>query len=990
MNNLLHRLMVGSSFAAMTVATWQSQAVAQPASPQPANAPVEQVTVTGTSIRGVAPVGSNVVTVDSEAIKSQGSTSIQEVLDTVPQISTSNAAPQGVNNNSFFAPQIHQLAGSISNSTLSIVDGLRFVGAGGDTLPDPNIIPTIALERVEVLADGASSTYGSDAVSGVVNFITRKNYEGLELDAQYGFADQYDTTYLAGLWGTRWDKGSVMVAAGYLFQSQLRGSDRAFTAMGNYTSIGGSNYDSVYGCPTASIVVPGNSGVFLSPSSTTAVANTQNNANCNIQPYGDSLPQSVRENALIKVNQDITDRLTATVMMDYNQVTLTTQSQPGQLVSNTIAYGPGSGAGGQINPFYQAPAGSPNSTTETVRWVDLMGLGPNGTNYGQNIVNEEAYYSQFRLEYRLWGDWVANFDQVLGVDRYDGISTNTFCSSCAGLALNGTAQTNGSTTTSDVAGQNIVSLNLPLTATNALDVWDPAGPTNKTAALVAQSLYSNKQFSDVTNTLGQSHIAVSGSAFDLPAGPVKIALGGEYLNYHFNNSSTAAQGTGQEQFGSKVSVFRSKRQVYSAYAEMNVPLISPDMNIPLVQKLQADISGRFDSYSDVGNTANPKYAIDWTVIDGLKLRGNYSTSFVAAPLGIAGDPTQGGEFSGGANILSSINVPFSAFPAVNQLPGCGSVTAGQSCAVGANSQAPGLSRQYGYLLSNTKPQTGNGFNLGFDVTPALFPGLSFNFSYFNQSYKGGVTAPNITQVTTSPTLYHDLTLCPGGCSQATINAFTRVPQGATVNGVIPSTVYVLLNMDEGNVLNLKISGIDVAARYDWADVTIAGTNLGNFHIGNALTQFTNFQESYVDGPFFNVLGTSGINSTFPSIAMHSRSNLGWSDDVVAIDLFMNWTSAYHNASNFTVSPVTLVGGNYAGGGDHVNANITFDGHASYNFPSGWLAGDQVYFDIKNIFNKAPSFFNDARPSDVNSDNGYDTFAGNPIGRLVSVGLRANF
>ena len=216
MDNLLQKLMVGSSFAAMTMASLYSQAVAQPTAPAPANGvAVEQVTVTGTSIRGTAPVGSNVVTVDSEAIKAQGSTSIQEVLDSVPQISTSNAAPQGVNNNSFFAPQIHQLAGSISNSTLSIVDGLRFVGAGGDSLPDPNIIPTIALERVEVLADGASSTYGSDAVSGVVNFITRKNYEGLELDAQYGFADQYDTTYLAGLWGTRWDKGGVMVAAGF-------------------------------------------------------------------------------------------------------------------------------------------------------------------------------------------------------------------------------------------------------------------------------------------------------------------------------------------------------------------------------------------------------------------------------------------------------------------------------------------------------------------------------------------------------------------------------------------------------------------------------------------------------------------------------------------------------------------------------------------------------------------------------------------------------
>ncbi len=77
----------------------------------------------------------------------------------MPGISTNGAPPQGTSINSFYAPQIHQLAGSISNSTLTVVDGLRLVGAGGDTLADPNIIPTAAIERVEVLAEGASSVY---------------------------------------------------------------------------------------------------------------------------------------------------------------------------------------------------------------------------------------------------------------------------------------------------------------------------------------------------------------------------------------------------------------------------------------------------------------------------------------------------------------------------------------------------------------------------------------------------------------------------------------------------------------------------------------------------------------------------------------------------------------------------------------------------------------------------------------------------------------
>jgi iron complex outermembrane receptor protein len=229
-------LLVGGSRAALTAAAcfFAMPAMAQQA---PAAPPLEEVTVTGTSIRGAAPVGSNVITVDQEAIRVSGAKNMEELLNTIPALSTANAAPQGVNNNSFFAPQIHQLAGSISNSTLAVVDGMRFVGAGGDTLADPNIIPTAAIQRVEVLADGASAIYGSDAVSGVVNFITRKDYEGLEIGLEAGLADQYNATNGTLLWGTKWDKGSVLFAAGYLFQSELRGNTRRLPSMGDYTTI---------------------------------------------------------------------------------------------------------------------------------------------------------------------------------------------------------------------------------------------------------------------------------------------------------------------------------------------------------------------------------------------------------------------------------------------------------------------------------------------------------------------------------------------------------------------------------------------------------------------------------------------------------------------------------------------------------------------------------------------------------------------------------
>jgi iron complex outermembrane receptor protein len=993
MSSFRNHLYVGASLAAMAATFSAGPGFAQSA--QGGAAPVEQVTVTGTSIRGVAPVGSNVITVDQGAIQQSGSVNMQQLLNTVTAISTANAPPQGVNNNSYFAPQIHQLAGSISNSTLSVVDGMRFVGAGGDTLADPNILPTAAIQRVEVLADGASSVYGSDAVSGVVNFITRNEYEGLELGLQMGYADQYNTTSGTLLWGTSWDKGSVMVAGGYLFQSNLPGSARRLTSMGDFQSIGGNNYDNVYGCPTAAIAVPGISGIFLSPGDTKAASTSpipgtlgQTTKNCNIQPYGDALPESLRQNALVKVRQDITNRLHASVMLVINDLTVDKREQPGQITSNTVVYGPGYTApgfnSGQINPFYQAPAGAPGATSEKVSWVDLMGRGADGANYGHSLTNEKVYNGQFALIYDLTEKWQAKFSDALGWNGYGGRSVNTFCKSCATLALNGTAQANGSTTATNVSGRNIVSLNLPLTSANALDVWNPAS-SNRTNTLVRQQLYSDISQSNQDNTINQSRIEVDGPLFSLPAGDVKAAFGGEYANYHLYSFSSGSQGTGAIVNGATVSVFKSRRNVLSGFAEINAPLISPEMGIPLAQKVSIDVSARYDKYSDVGPTFNPKYGIDWSIDDNVKLRANYSTSFVAVPVGISGDPSQGGRYGGsGASIAPLSPVPVAAFPQVTQLPGCAGLQPGAVCQLGSTLN-PGLIRQYGSALAHAKPQEGNGINLGADITPQFIPGLLINITYFDQSYKGGITAPNHTQIVNTPSAYHLLTLCPSGCTQQQIDEFTRVPYGGAVAGQLPPTIYFLENHDENNVLDLIIQGLDISATYQ------IDTDYGEFHISDGTTQFLRFDEGLLGGTKFNVLGTSAFNSTFPSVAMQTRVNVGWSQDAWQFDAFMNWTSAYRNiGATAAHTPTADANGALVVGGDHVEANITFDVHGAYNFPDGMLAGDQIYLDVKNVFNRQPPFYNYAVPSNTYSTNGINTFVSNPIGRLISAGIRANF
>jgi iron complex outermembrane recepter protein len=227
-----------------SIANGSALAQEQPPPPQPAepetsseqpDPALETVVITGTSIRGAAPVGSNMVSVGQDAIEKTASHNLSSLVNSVPSITTSGSLAQGENVFSYYSPQIHSLAGSSSNTTLVVADGLRIPGGGTQfNQSDPNIIPISAIERVDVLADGASSVYGSDAVAGVVNFITRRTFEGFQSNTAYGSADGYDNLDLNFIWGHRWDTGGVYFAAKYNDSSNLMARDREFTSRGDF------------------------------------------------------------------------------------------------------------------------------------------------------------------------------------------------------------------------------------------------------------------------------------------------------------------------------------------------------------------------------------------------------------------------------------------------------------------------------------------------------------------------------------------------------------------------------------------------------------------------------------------------------------------------------------------------------------------------------------------------------------------------------------
>lgn len=965
----LSRAVFGASVVTLLVlGTLTTNATAQPAGDSSGD--VEQVVVTGTSIRGVQPVGSNIISATRIDLDKTNVQSMQQIYKTIPALSNMGALPQGnQSGNAYYSPTIHNLGSSSSNSTLVLIDGHRFsLGSQQQPLSDPGIIPAIAVERVEVLADGASATYGSDAVAGVVNFVTRKHYEGLEVDGQAGFASGYNTLNASVLWGQRWKDASLMLAASYSYRSVLASDARDYLDP-NHVPQGGTNFNT-YNCEPAVLQPAGQSNLYLSAAATSSIPNDAARAPCNTNAYSALAPSDLRMNGMMKFEKNIGDDLTLGVDAVYSDRIDKRPIARGTLTATAFS------TGSQANPFYTNPAGyTGTAASQTVRWDADALLGPGAS----SLDDAKDMYIDATLDYRIAGDWHLTALALYGSEDNNVASYGALCGSCANLALNGTTNSSGSLTTPSVPGTSQLVLGLPLTAANALDVWNPAA-TNRTSAAVKSMLTDSAQTSVWNYATQQYRGGLDGTLFSLPGGDVHAALGGEFVHYTLDINKTSPNNTGPATTGSTYLHIPLKRSVTSAFGEVLIPVISPEMGIPLVNKFSVDVSARYDHYDDVGDTSNPKFAADWEVLDGFKLRGNWASSFVAPQLSSVGDLSRGGQTSFTSYAVSATNFTVNtlAFPSAIGLPNCSAAqaaAAGNTCAI--NSSTQGVS--FNGSPANPKPSLGRSWSVGFDLSPSLIQGLNVGVTLFNTAYINAITGTSLSNALNTPSLGL-INFYPNGATLAQINAL--LPPYATASAPLPQTTYYVLSTRQNNVLNLDIQGIDASVNYSYTT-----GSWGDFNVGVDMSEFTMFKQHLKGGSQFNVLGSTGYNNTFGSVPIQGRAHFGWDYENYSAQLFANYVSGYHNWSGNTVNPLTLMNGLPAGGGDTVKSNTTFDLNVSYTLSErdwlgGHLAGSQFFVDIQNLFDKAPVFYN--------GSTGYDGYTGNPIGRLVTFGVRAKF
>jgi iron complex outermembrane recepter protein len=986
---LVSILPVAGALAQTTPATTASAAAA-PADAAAADT-IETVTVTGTQIRGITPVGQNVITVGTQDIQAMAPADTEQVLAQMPSLMSFGSSGQGQTGSSATQPCIHSLGCSGTNSTLVLYDGHRMVTSGvNHSEPDPGFLPVNMIERVEVLADGASSTYGSDAIAGVVNLITRSRFDGIQLDGQSSFAAGKSDWYLGFLAGKEWSDGSAIIAFTNANQGQLLDTARPWTNWNHLaqgitvgtpqgTRIPGENFNT-FACNTATIQPTGSTNIYTSATSGVALANNAANSPCN--QWGDEalIPHTVRNNGMIKVTEDFGSSWTLTGDIVFSSRRDTQETDPGTLTAVAYKTGP------QANPFYQTPVGyTGTATSETIRW-DAAGLLPPGTAAN----GSDTEHGDFNMEYRAgdkdgtpFGDFVFDLLGVAGHDQSFSYQYGVLNPSVATLALNGTTNTSGSLTT-PVPNTNIVYTQLPLTAATALDVWNPAA-SNKTSSAVVSALNDQGAVlpdavsgrGTATSGVEQFRLTTNGTVWTLPAGPVKIALGSEYVRYQLTENSLSPNGSGPADTGSTDQYFDFSRAVYSFDGELDIPLLSPEMDIPFAQKVTFDVSGRYDHYSDFGSTANPKFALDWKVNNDLKLRGDISTSFVAPPIDVIGNQYGASEIASYGATTNNINIPTAIFPTVTQMGIAGCTAASTSCNI---SSLQGVSVSTGN--HNGGPAHGRGWTAGVDYSPSYLPGLALTATYWRAEILGASQSPTIGYAINSAGEAHLLSFYPGaGATQAQLAQFTK---GVLATSALPTTIQYIFYSPDSPFVSLKEEGIDSSINYEYAT-----DHMGTFNVGESSSILTKGYEALAGSAWYHIINTSGLNNNNSTIGTQVRGNFGWNYDVFSSVLYADYTGPYRymgtNSDNPVLTCTAANGcpanaiGNPVGGGDNVKATVSFDLHLSYDVPNGLLGDDLFSLTVLDLLDTRPPYVNTAIPIDRNAS---------ALGRYITLGVTA--
>jgi iron complex outermembrane receptor protein len=814
-------------YAGATAAVGLSAApvFAQDAAQDQSSEQLETIVVTGSRIRSAdVETAQPILVIDRAQIEHQGAATVEDVLNRL-SVTSGNILNRSVNNGNNGQVNI-SLRNLGSQRTLVLVNGHRWVSQLAGNV-DLTTIPSSIIERIEVLKDGASAIYGSDAIGGVVNIITRDRYDGAEAHAYYGEYDEGDGTTQTYdfTMGANSDRASILFNVAYTKGDPVFAGDRHISA------------DPTLGAGTSLYSFYGDHGIIYDPSFGTLAINpdaSSSNDRANFHPYDfdqDSwnfapqnylLTPTERRSLFVQGRYDITDNIRFRTNVLYNQ-----RNSDQELAAIPAAFG--IDVDSYYNPFGNQGVGVAPGEGIPIGFAARRFNEAGNRNFAQEVKT-----------YHFAGGFEGNFDLGSHSFNWDlGFQTNTTGQTeitTGQLSVPRINEGTGPSFLDPVSGQvvcgtpgNIIAGCVPL------DIIGPAG--SLTPEMIDFIAYTDKSQSEFKTTNYFANI--TGNLFELPAGTFAFAAGYEYRKeggfFEPDAFTAAGNGTGNAALPTKGSY-----SLDEFYLEFAIPILA---DLPLAQELSLDVAARRSKYSNFGDTTNAKFGLKWRPIDDLLVRGNYAEGFRA--------PSVSELFGGSADSFPTWQDP------------CDTVEgrAATDPAVAANCIAGGVPADYtqpgGYGAQvrfptifgsneNVQPETATTKTLGLVYSPSYIDGLDLQLDWWQIEIDGAISILSLQQ------LAEQCYTLGNFCSE-----IFRRP-----NGELDTA-----NQTTQNIGAIKTEGYDFAVNYRLPEFSF-----GRFAAGLNATYTSKFDEQLLPGaPFRGRVGQFGS----PNWRLRANFNLDW-------------------------------------------------------------------------------------------------------------------
>ena len=881
---------------------------------------VQRVEITGSSIKRVdAETSVPVTVITADELKKAGVTSVEQAMQQVSAVQVSLSSSQAVGAGTGGGSYV-DLRGLGANKTLVLLNGRRIANSAfTSSAPDINTIPFAAIERIEVLRDGASALYGTDAIAGVINFITRKDYRGgtitLGADApQHPGGAQHEAQIGFGAGDLDKDGLNVFAFAGFQQQAEIGAGQRhlaphavtsstTFPATVFYGLQGGANGKGVGYTPFA-----GPAGC----TDPTLVVVSSQRCGEDTNRFVDYIPASQRLTGLLsgsfKINQNNTFKLEAFVAQSKVNTKIAPVPYAPIFIDPSSPYYPSAAAGAKT----PLPAG----VTLDPDQVDASPGSLFGRN-GDGTLNEGRMIARFRDTingYReddnttTQGRFTAALEGTVGDWDYDvAVSLNT--THTQDLLSHGYSDENVLASFDSNANS----------ATYGYYVLDPSinpfGAQSAAGGALLKSAVKTGVVQYGTGTVKDVDGHASRDLGDwLHAGrPAAIAIGGEYRDEKFLNAANTAYAAQVEaSTGIDPNTFNSgKRQVYAGFAELNVPII---------KSLDVTAAVRYDHYSDFGSTTNPKFGFRFQPAKAILLRGSYSTGFRAPSLYELNAAQTFTNSSSG--VSDPVNCP-SGKAALNGF-GLNDVCSYVAGTFPAPNNKDTNSIQFvDKNGGNTALKAEKSKNATFGLVLEPINNLTTEFDFYDILVTKEVGVLPDTYLYT-PAGYAAF---PGNFHYNATGSLTQNPQSC------PSAGCGYVDTTEQNIGSVRTNGIDMAIGYK----ANAGA-LGRFNFELQSTWVHSYKyQLFAGGGYTQNVGNFSAGNGIPVFRWQHNVNLDWNLDPFSVGL------AVHHKSGYVDSDPSR----------KVSAYTTEDLYATYAMAKGF----SFTVGVKNLADRLPPYTN---------------------------------